>query len=321
VAHEVTHSWAGNYVTNANWSDFWLNEGFTVYIERLILGEVKKSEQYRHFEILGGYNDLIKTVADLGENHEFTKLCPDLTGIDPDDAFSKIPYEKGSLFLLYLEQVVGGASAMKGWLKTYFTDFRTTSVVTKQMKEHFLAHFAEKVSSDKLKGIDWDTWLNKPGLPKFTPASVCDRTLVADCEKLAEKWSEKGGSGKDATSNDLKSFQSRQIMFFLDLLLTASSAPSTSVVDHLDSTYGLSKSNNVEINFRFLMLALKANHTSVFPSVADFLSRHGRGLYVKPLYKALKAVDAKYAAKVYAANKKFYHAVIRTFAKQNGLDG
>ena len=37
VAHELAHSWSGNLVTNATWRDFWLNEGFTVYVERRIL--------------------------------------------------------------------------------------------------------------------------------------------------------------------------------------------------------------------------------------------------------------------------------------------
>lgn len=47
---------------------------------------------------------------------------------DPDDAFSKIPYEKGSLFLRYLESKVGGLDAMLRWLKTYFNDFRFKSL-------------------------------------------------------------------------------------------------------------------------------------------------------------------------------------------------
>ena len=38
LAHEIVHSWIGNLVTNAYWKDFWLNEGFTRYIERRILG-------------------------------------------------------------------------------------------------------------------------------------------------------------------------------------------------------------------------------------------------------------------------------------------
>ena len=37
LAHEIVHSWIGNLVTNALWKDFWLNEGFTRYIERRIL--------------------------------------------------------------------------------------------------------------------------------------------------------------------------------------------------------------------------------------------------------------------------------------------
>ncbi len=40
VAHELAHSWSGNLVTNATWSDFWLNEGFTVYFEGRIMERV-----------------------------------------------------------------------------------------------------------------------------------------------------------------------------------------------------------------------------------------------------------------------------------------
>ncbi|MDO9488711.1 MAG: M1 family aminopeptidase/hydrolase, partial [Sphingomonadaceae bacterium] len=37
VAHELAHSWSGNLVTNATWSDSWLNEGFTTYFENRIM--------------------------------------------------------------------------------------------------------------------------------------------------------------------------------------------------------------------------------------------------------------------------------------------
>ena len=36
VAHEISHSWTGNLVTNANFEHFWLNEGFTVFLETKI---------------------------------------------------------------------------------------------------------------------------------------------------------------------------------------------------------------------------------------------------------------------------------------------
>ena len=49
VAHELAHSWSGNLVTNATWSDFWLNEGFTTYVERRIMEEVFGAETARRW--------------------------------------------------------------------------------------------------------------------------------------------------------------------------------------------------------------------------------------------------------------------------------
>lgn len=45
----------------------------------------------------------------LGESNPLTCLVVDLKdGVHPDDSFSLVPYEKGYIFLRYLEDLVGG---------------------------------------------------------------------------------------------------------------------------------------------------------------------------------------------------------------------
>jgi leukotriene-A4 hydrolase len=44
ATHEIMHSWTGNLVTNRNWANFWLNEGFTVFNERKVSGIIHGEE-------------------------------------------------------------------------------------------------------------------------------------------------------------------------------------------------------------------------------------------------------------------------------------
>ena len=54
---------------------------------------------------------MIKTIHQVelfGHENQLTCLVTNLKDIDPDDAFSTVPYEKGSSLLCYLEQLLGG---------------------------------------------------------------------------------------------------------------------------------------------------------------------------------------------------------------------
>ncbi len=94
VAHEMAHSWSGNLVTNATWSDFWLNEGYTVYIERRILEEIYGPRR-AEMEAALGYQDLQDELKSQPPADQILHI--DLTGRDPDDGATEIPYEKGAL--------------------------------------------------------------------------------------------------------------------------------------------------------------------------------------------------------------------------------
>jgi leukotriene-A4 hydrolase len=112
VAHEFAHSYSGNLVTNENWSHFWLNEGWTVFLERKIIGKIH-SEQHRQLGAILGQADMNASINLFGPSHPYTALCLDLKNVDPDDSFSSIPYEKGFAFLYYLGTYLTASSV---WL-------------------------------------------------------------------------------------------------------------------------------------------------------------------------------------------------------------
>jgi len=218
--------------------------------------------------------------------------------------------------LRFLEHIVGNDKMMQEWLHSYFSAYRTQSVTTDQMRAHFLQFFDKKVSEDSLKKIDWDHWLHGAGLPSFDPNTIYDHSLANIADELAKKWLEH--SGADAKHEDLQGFQTLQILYFLDKIINGShtSGMPHDVLKRLNDTYLLSKSPNVEINFRWLMLALTNKLTEVYPQVDAFLGKYGRGLYVRPMYNLLKVIDLAEAKKIYQKHRSFYHSVIRsTFDK------
>merc|ERR1711983_66636 len=99
-------------------------------------------------------------------SHPYTKLVPDLTGVDPDDAFSVVPYEKGSTFLWYLEDLVGGPPKMEPFLKFYYEKFAYKSIDSGEFKSTFLEYFKDV---EALNEVAWDAWFNKPGMPIYKP--------------------------------------------------------------------------------------------------------------------------------------------------------
>lgn len=173
-----------------------------------------------------------------------TRLEPEIDKIDPDDAFSRIPYEKGSLFLFYLEQIVGGEKNMTDYLRSYIHAFRGRSIQTEDMKAHFLHFFRRR---KRIQEIDWEHWLHGEGLPDFDLADYVDRSLVDESISLAESWLKTGTS--DAETVHMKA---QQWMLFLDHLINAipENPISHSTLAEMDSKYKLSATSNVEVSFR-----------------------------------------------------------------------
>ena len=90
-----------------------------MFLERKIIGRLN-GEKALQFQAANGYLNLVDAVHELGETHNFTALVPDLSGgVDPDDSFSKIPYEKGFYFLYYLQVLLCHLVAKQGFLHAF----------------------------------------------------------------------------------------------------------------------------------------------------------------------------------------------------------
>eukprot|EP00978_Attheya_sp_CCMP212_P000141 scaffold272_cov31-Attheya_sp.AAC.1 len=74
VAHEIAHSWFGNLATSKTWGHFWMNEGFTVFLERKILKKLRGSGCY-NLAAMMGLKALEDSVNLFGMKHPFTCLC------------------------------------------------------------------------------------------------------------------------------------------------------------------------------------------------------------------------------------------------------
>lgn len=310
LAHEIAHSWTGNLVTAANWQHFWLNEGFTMFLERKILARVHgNNEALRQFNAICGLADLKEAIEQFGEDSPATLLVPDLTCTDPDDVFSSIPYEKGHTFLAYLEELVGGSSVFEGFFRDYVSKFAYKSITSEDFMDLFTEHFPEIP-------VDWNNWLHNPGHPPKIPNY--DRTLMVPCESLVENVFIK--SSQEST-NQFMQLNLDQKLVFLDLLsqrLLSSEIKNksvvTSILEILENDFALKSETNVEICLRWYLLALRAGYTSttVPSSSLKFITQHGRMKYNRPIYRELYKLDGEFrgeALRTFLDNREFYHPI------------
>ena len=68
-----------------------------------------------------------------------------LDGVDPDDAFSSVPYMKGQTFLYYLEELLGGPKEFEPFLRSYFETFKYKSITTSDWKDYLYKYFSNKI--------------------------------------------------------------------------------------------------------------------------------------------------------------------------------
>jgi len=157
-----------------------------------------------------GWKALEESIEEYGPMHPLTQLQVDLKGVDPDDAFSSIPYEKGFNLLYYLEQQFS-RPAFLAFFKAYIIKFANCSITTDDFR-NFLRTFMQEHYPEKVKiwdAIDWNTWLYVPGFPPVGSKgrSPFQSSQIEQVERLAKEWQPVLQSEEQISpSIDLKTF-------------------------------------------------------------------------------------------------------------------
>jgi aminopeptidase N len=296
IAHELAHSWSGNLVTNSNWNDLWLNEGFTNFFENRLMAEVYGPARAA-MEYSLSVKDLQRDIAELEPAD--TALQLQLNGRDPDDAFSQVAYVKGQLLLQLLENKFG-REKFDAFISAYFQKFAFQSMDT----QTFL-HFLQQQLLDRYPGIvsmqEVEQWVFGAGLPAGFPMQYSD--AFEQVSTLQQSWLKQQLTLADLPVN---SWTVHEWLHFVNQLPRALSAAKLA---ELDAAFALSQSRNAEIFVAWSRLTIPLNYLPVMPQVKQFLLQVGRTKFVVPLYRLLLENPAQqgFAKEIYQDAKAGYH--------------
>ncbi|XP_039147215.1 leukotriene A-4 hydrolase isoform X1 [Drosophila simulans] len=297
VAHEIAHSWTGNLVTNKNFEHFWLNEGFTVFVESKIVGRMQGAKEL-DFKMLSNLTDLQECIrTQLNKTPELTKLVVDLSNCGPDDAFSSVPYIKGSTFLRYLEDLFGGPTVFEPFLRDYLKKYAYKSIETKDFQSALYDYFIDTDKKDKLSAVDWDLWLKSEGMPPVIPNF--DESLANVTKELASLWSSKSVAELADSAEIKKTISIHQLIDFLGKLIESKDIVdlNESKINLLESTYNLKSSKNAEVRFRLNRLIIRARLIKRLDEILEFANSNFRMKFCRPIYRDLAGwPEAKPAA-------------------------
>lgn len=154
IVHEIAHHWFGNAVTEGDWDDVWLSEGFATYLTHLYA---------EHAEGRDAFVEGLK--RDRDRIREFDAKNPDYRVVHDDlSDMSKVTtgpgtYAKGAWVLHMLRGVVGD-EAFRSGIREYYRLYRDENASTADFRK-----VMEEASGREL-GWFFDQWLLRGGMMK-----------------------------------------------------------------------------------------------------------------------------------------------------------
>ena len=318
VAHEISHSWSGNLVTMSSWADFWLNEGFTMFLQRKIMEKTDDLDLAK-LDAMVMYNTMVEDILRYGESKSFSSLRPNLLGRHADDAFSEIPYEKGFNFLYYLEGLVNSknntlqiSDLFRKILREYFAKFSYMSIKYEDFRDFFIEeiekYFNKQTAEEILGKIDWVQWIEAPGFPPVN--NDYSNKYEKEVKEAVDKFYK-----NTLPSNFKEIFTAWHTLlkqYFLNNIKETEKELDDKQLNLLSKELNLKEGYNAEVNFGYFTVVLlhgKSLDDEFKNALIAFLGKFGRLKYLRPLYRALYVRDKETAVNTFEKWKSSYHPI------------
>jgi aminopeptidase N len=155
VVHEVAHQWWGNAVTEKDWDDVWLSEGFATYFTHLY------TEQF------SGRDAFVRNLrADIKTILTAQKAAPDQPVIhrnisDMSRVLNRLVYQKAGWVLHMLRGTIGTEKFWIG-IRDYYNRYRNRNASTDDFRQ-----VMERAAGTSLSWF-FDQWLRRPGMPSLS---------------------------------------------------------------------------------------------------------------------------------------------------------
>ncbi|KAJ6772892.1 LEUKOTRIENE A-4 HYDROLASE [Salix koriyanagi] len=210
---------------------------------------------------------------------EYTKLKNNQEGVDPDDMYSRVPYEKGFQFLWRIEHQIG-RPAFDEFLKKYIATFKFKSIDTGIFLD-FLKANVHGIEND----IDLQLWTEGTGIPPDAHEPVSN--LYIKITSLANDFK----LGRIPREDEVASWKGQEWELYLKNLPRA---VEPSQVLALDARYRLCR--------------------DYYGEVEKTLKEVGRMKYLRPLYSGLvqgpgNEEDKILAKRLFAEARECYHPI------------
>ncbi len=154
VVHEVAHQWWGDSVTEKDWDDVWLSEGFATYFTHLYAEQFSGRDAF----VRGLKNDISVILREQSDKPDQPVIHRNIS--DMRQVLNRLVYQKAGWVLHMLRGIVG---TDKFWLgiRDYYRRYRNLSASTDDFRQ-----VMEQASG---KDLAWffDQWLKRPGMPKL----------------------------------------------------------------------------------------------------------------------------------------------------------